>query len=56
MALPGSIAQSVASETADPGVVSLILAQSHNFMEIDHDIVSTVILFLPPKTYVKIDG
>ena len=32
--------------TADPGVPSLIAAQSHTFMEIDHEIISTVI-FLP---------
>ena len=38
---------SVASLTADPGVPSLIPARSHTFVEIDHEIVSTVIL-LPP--------
>ena len=43
---PGPIAQSVASPTADPGVGSSILARSHNFMEIDHEIISSVILFL----------
>ena len=32
---------------ADPGVVSLIPAQSHTFVEIDNDIFSTVILLLP---------
>ena len=30
--------------TADPGVTSLIPAQSHSFMVIDHEISSTVIL------------
>ena len=40
------IAQLVASQTADLVVESLILAQSHTFMEIDHKIVSTVILLL----------
>ena len=30
--------------TADPGVMSLIAAQSHTFVEIDHEIISTVIL------------
>ena len=30
--------------TADPGVVSSILAQSNTFVEIDHEIISTVIL------------
>ena len=32
--------------TADPGVASLIAARSHTFMEIDHDIISTVRLIL----------
>ena len=30
--------------TADPGVVSSILARSHTFVEIDHEIISTVIV------------
>ena len=30
--------------TADPGVSSLILARSHTFEEIDHEIISTAIL------------
>ena len=44
------VAQSVtclatdASLTADPGVASSIPARSHTFVEIDHEIVSTVIL------------
>ena len=48
----GHVAQSVtclatdASLTADPGVASSILARSHTFVEIDHEIISTVI-FLP---------
>ena len=29
---------------ADPGVASLISARSHTFVEIDHEIISTVIL------------
>ena len=29
---------------ADPGVTSLILARSHTFLEIDHEIISTVTL------------
>ena len=33
--------------TADPGVVSLILARSHTFVEIDRDIISMVILIIP---------
>ena len=30
--------------TADPGVPSLIPARYHTFLEIDHEIISTVIL------------
>ena len=45
----GRIAQSVtclAADmclTADPGVLSLIPTRSHTFVEIDHEIISTVI-------------
>ena len=48
--LPGRVAQSVtclvtdAKLTADPGVASSIPARSHTFVEIDHEIISTVIL------------
>ena len=48
--LPGRIAQSVtclatdACLTADPGVASSIPAWSHTFVEIDHEIISTVVL------------
>ena len=51
--LPGRVAQSVtclatdACLTADPGVLSSIPARSHTFVEIDHEIISTVILLLP---------
>ena len=51
--LPGRVAQSVtclatdACLTADPGVASSIPAWSHTLVEIDHEIISTVILFLP---------
>ena len=31
--------------TADPGVASLILAQSHTFVESDHELISTATLF-----------
>ena len=34
----------LSSLTADPGVASLIPAWSHTFVEIDHEIISTVIL------------
>ena len=48
--VPGRVGQSVmclaidACLTADSGVASLIRARSHTFMEIDHEIISTVIL------------
>ena len=46
----GRVAQSVtclatdASLTADPGIASSIPARSHTFVEIDHEIISPVIL------------
>ena len=40
------IAQSIMCLTADPGVLSLIQARSHTFVEIDK-IISTVFLPLP---------
>ena len=48
--IPGRVAQSVTclaiddSLTADPGVASSIPARSHTHMEIDLEIISTVIL------------
>ena len=48
--LPGRVGQSVtclatdACLTADPGVASSIPVRSHTFVEIDHEIISTVIL------------
>ena len=51
--VPGRVAQSVtclvtdAKLIADPGVASSIPARSHTFVEIDHEIISTVILSLP---------
>ena len=53
----GRVAQSVtclatdASLTADPGVPSLILARSHTFVEIDHEIISTVILLPSDESF-----
>ena len=38
--------------TADPGVASSIRARSHTFVEIDHEIISTVIL-LPSAESLK---
>ena len=43
----GHVAQSLASPTADPAAAISIPAQSHTFVEIDHEIISTVILLLP---------
>ena len=40
----GRLVQLVKCLTADPGVESLIPAQSHPFLEIDHKIISTAIL------------
>ena len=51
--IPGRVAQSVtylasdACLTADTGVASSIPARYHTFVEIDHEIISTVILLLP---------
>ena len=39
--------QSVTHLSADSGVLSSILALFHNFVEIDHEIIPTVILLLP---------
>ena len=47
---PGRVVQSVtclatdACLTADPGVASSIPVRSHTFVEIDHEMISTVIL------------
>ena len=57
--MQGRVAQSVsclatdASMTADPGVGSLIPARSHTFVEIDHEIISTVILIPSIKSFKK---
>ena len=56
---PGRVAQSVtclatdASLTADPGVSSSIPARSHTFVEIDHEIISTVILLPSAESFKK---
>ena len=48
--MPGRVAQSItclttdACLTADPGVTSSIPVRSHTFVEIDHEMTSTVIL------------
>ena len=57
--LPGRVVQLVtclatdAYLTADPGVASLIPAQSHTFVEIDHEIISTVILLPSADSFKK---
>ena len=56
---PGLVAQSVtclaanASLTADPGVASSIPAQSHTFVEIDHELISMVILLPSAESFKK---
>ena len=45
--LLGPVAQSVASQTADTGVASSNTARSHTFVEIDREIISTVVLLIP---------
>ena len=56
---PGRVAQSVtclatdACLTADPGVASSIPARSHTFVEIDHEIISTVILLPSADSFKK---
>ena len=56
---PGRVAQSVtclatdACLTADPGVASSIPARYHTFVEIDHEIISTVILLSSADLFKK---
>ena len=40
-----------ASLTANPGIASSIPAWSHTFVEIDHEIISTVILLPSPELF-----
>ena len=55
----GRTAQSVTylatdvSLTVDPGVASSIPARSHNFVEIDYEILSTVILLPSTESFKK---
>ena len=42
--IPGHVAQSITCLTAEVRVMSLIPARSHTFLEIDHEIISMVIL------------
>ena len=56
---PGRVAQSVtclatdACLTADPGVASSIPVRSHTFVEIDHEIITTVILLPSADSFKK---
>ena len=56
---PGRVAQSVtclatdACLTADPGLASSIPPRSHTFVEIDHEIISTVILLPSTESFKK---
>ena len=57
--IPGPVAQSVtylatdACLTADPGIASSIPARSNTFVEIDHEIISTVILLPSADSFKK---
>ena len=57
--MPGRVGQSVtclatdACLTADPGVGSSIPVRSHTFMEIDHEMISTVILLPSADSFKK---
>ena len=57
--MQGGVAQSVtclttdACLTADPGVTSSISVRSHSFVEIDHEIISTVILLPSAESFKK---
>ena len=57
--IPGRVVQSVtflatdACLTADPGVASSISARFHTFVEIDHEIISTVILLPSADSFKK---
>ena len=59
LAQTGRVAQSVtclatdASLDADPGVASSIPARSHTFVEIDHEIISTVIRLPSAESFKK---
>ena len=59
MLILGCVAQSVTCLstdvclTADPGVGSSISAQSHTFLDIDHEIISTVILLSSADSFKK---
>ena len=49
----GNMLATDASLTADPGVASSIAARSHTFVEIDYEIISTVILLPSTESFKK---
>ena len=57
--MPGCVAQSVtclatdACLTADPGVACSIPVRSHTFVEIDHEMISMVILLPSADSFMK---
>ena len=57
--IPGRVVQPVtclatdANLPADPGVVRSIPAPSHTYMEIDHEIISTIILVPSAESFKK---
>ena len=57
--MPGRVAQSVtclatdAYLTADPGVASSIPVRSHTFVEVDHEMIATVILLPSADSFKK---
>ena len=57
--LPGRVAQSLTclatdeKLAADPGVASSIPARSHTFVEIGHEIISTIILLPSAESFMK---
>ena len=49
----GKVSATDASLTADPGIASSILARPHTFVEIDHEIISSVILLPSAESFKK---
>ena len=49
----GNVSGNRCDLTADLGVMSWIPAQSHTFMEIDHEIISTVIILPSAESFKK---
>ena len=49
----GNVSGNRWESAADPGVASSIPARSHTFVEIDHEIISTIILLPSAKSFKK---